>query len=97
MTLFIFCFWYIAGGGHTGTFGGTFVASAKYEGHSGVAHKVADGDSYGGGGGGGAGLITFGSPHYSDILSASDGGSSLGGGGGGGGYKWGFVAPGEYQ
>ncbi|XP_044262810.1 uncharacterized protein LOC123010176 [Tribolium madens] len=79
------------GGGHHGPFGGSFVASAKYEGQAGgVAHKIADGDipshpSY----------ITFGHGHYSDVLGASQGGGSLGGGGGGGGggYKWGFVAP----
>lgn len=68
------------GGGHSGPFGGSFVASAKYEGHGGVAHKVADGNH--------ADYITFDHGQYSDVLRASQDGAS---GGDGGGYKWGFV------
>lgn len=67
-------------GGHSGPFGGSFVASAKYEGHGGIAHKVADGDH--------GGYVAFDHGQYSDVLRASEDDSS---GGDGGGYKWGFV------
>lgn len=67
-------------GGHSGPFGGSFVASAKYEGHGGIAHKVADGDH--------GSYVSFDHGQYSDVLRTSQDDSS---GGDGGGYKWGFV------